>query len=77
MVTCAVEMSEKEAAGYLGISPYYLRNMRHGIHTHEGPPFTFKRGYHNGVQTVYYQHELDTWKASHKFRTWRKPCKKP
>jgi hypothetical protein len=56
-----------KAAQYLGISMFYLRNMRHGLHTHDGPQYI--EGIKRGVKCYYYPKEqLDKWKREHPFR---------
>ncbi len=60
-------MTTKEAATYLGISYYYLRNLRHLLHAQEGP--RFEVGYHRRSKACYYKKEdLDEWAKSHKWR---------
>jgi hypothetical protein len=64
-------MTTREAAIYLGLSVYYLRNMRHGIHNHKGPEFmVFKRreGMRGGMAYYYHMEELDKWNRLHKRR---------
>jgi len=60
-------MTTKQAAEYLGLSYYYLRNMRHLMHNHDGPPFTYVR--HPRGKACYYDiKDLDAWKNRHKYR---------
>lgn len=64
-------MSTKEAAQYLGLSPYYLRNLRHLLHAFDGPKYSMakrpgnKRG---GLMCVYLKEDLDAWAREHKGR---------
>lgn len=60
-------MNTKQAAKYLGISYYYLRNLRHDMHEHSGPEYTTEP-HAKGTQAVYTQEALDAWKATHPFR---------
>ncbi len=62
-------MSTREAAKYLGISYYYLRNLRHCMHNDPGPEYTEKR-YLRGEGYSYTKEALDAWAKS---RVWRKP----
>lgn len=64
----------EDAAKYLGVSLYYLRNMRHEMHEHSGPAFEYGPG-SKGIACYYSKDELDRWKATHKFRV-RKTTKK-
>jgi hypothetical protein len=60
-------LNTKEAALYLGISPYYLRNMRHDMLNHPGPKFT--EGKHPRGKACYYTKEdLDEWAKNHKWK---------
>lgn len=68
-------MSTKAAAAYLGLSYYYLRNLRHQMHQHDGPKYRMRcrkevmKGKGNkGVIAWYEVEDLNAWKASHKFR---------
>jgi hypothetical protein len=65
-------LNSKEAAKYLGISVYYLRNMRQLLHNHDGPAFTKGHG-RNKLGTRYKIEDLDKWKKEHKNRKewWR------
>lgn len=60
-------MTTKEAALYLGISVFYLRNMRQLLHNHDGPKYTLIR-YRNGMGYNYTREDLDAWAESHKWR---------
>jgi hypothetical protein len=64
-------MTPKEAAVYLGISVYYLRNMRHEMHAHEGPVYTRVMGKRT-KECRYAKEDLDLWAESHKWRKLRK-----
>lgn len=62
-------MNSRQAARYLGLSIYYLRNMRHLLHAHEGPDHTmvkrtFGRG--GGMTPEYTKEALDDWASKHK-----------
>lgn len=60
-------MTTKQAAEYLGISKYYLRNLRHGLHTYEGPKC--RQGKHpRGYAWYYTKEDLDNWKKTHAFK---------
>lgn len=62
-----MKLTTKEAAAYLGISLYYLRNMRHLLHNHDGP--TFEKAKHARGTACYYETtELDRWKHNHSWR---------
>lgn len=68
-------MTTKEAAKYLGISEYYLRNMRHLLHNHNGPKVEFiknTKGKGNKIIANYLKEDLDVWKSQHK---WKKQTK--
>lgn len=57
----------KEAAKYLGISPNYLRNMRHLQCNHEGPEYTVDK--HPRGKACYYSiKDLDTWSKNHNWK---------
>jgi hypothetical protein len=60
-------LSTKEAAKYLGISPYYLRNMRHLLLNHDGPAYVEVLR-PQGIACKYSVEELDKWKSTHKWR---------
>jgi hypothetical protein len=62
-----MKYTTREAAEYLGISYYYLRNMRHELHNHDGPKFTVEKG-RRGPTCMYDQEDLEEWKQSH---TWK------
>lgn len=63
-------MTTKQAAQYLGISVYYLRNLRHLLHQHDGPEYT--EGPHlNGIACYYTKEGLDRWAAQHRWRKTR------
>jgi hypothetical protein len=63
-------MTTKQAAQYLGIYAYYLRNMRHLMHAHNGPRYT--EGLHPRGKACYYKKEdLDAWAKEHKWRRGR------
>lgn len=67
-------LTTKEAATYLGISLYYLRNMRHFMHSHEGPKFimsTKGKGRRNKRIALYAVQDLDKWKMNHKWKNKR------
>lgn len=62
-------MKSPQAAAFLGISPFYLRNMRHELHTHNGPRYT---QCHDSGGRVYYDYaeaDLKAWALTH---SWRK-----
>jgi hypothetical protein len=60
-------LTTKQAAEYLGISIYYLRNMRHLIHNHDGPKYT--EGFHPRGKACYYTKEdLDSWAKNHRWK---------
>ncbi len=57
----------RQAAKYLGISFYYLRNMRRFELNHEGPiGFQVKTRY--GLNYQYTKEALDAWAAKHNWR---------
>lgn len=57
-------MTTKEAARYLGISYYYLRNLRHNL---AGPHYT--EGKHPRGKACYYTKEdCDYWASGHKWK---------
>lgn len=62
-----MKLTTKQAAEYLGLSYYYLRNMRHGLHNFEGPRFTFDK-HPRGLACYYLLEDLKNWKAQHPFR---------
>ena len=63
-------LTTKQAAEYLGISVYYLRNMRHLMHTHDGPKYQI--GLHPRGKACYYsERDLDAWANQHKWRRGR------
>lgn len=65
-------LTTKQAAAYLGISVYYLRNMRHLHHAHSGPKYT--EGKHPRGKACYYAKEdLDAWAMDHDWRSRYKP----
>lgn len=64
-------MTTKEAANYLGISYYYLRNLRHMLHQHDGPKYIKlpRKGKQRGGMACFYTKEaLDLWKSTNKWR---------
>lgn len=63
-------MTTPEAAKYLGVSEYYLRNMRHLMHNHDGPKC--RQGRHRrGTAWYYTVEDLDEWKSTHKWKKTR------
>ena len=61
-------LTTSEAARYLGISLYYLRNMRHLMHNHDGPEY-IKKACPTGGEAAYYSVEsLEKWKKNHKWK---------
>lgn len=60
-------MTTREAAQYLKISMAYLRNLRHGIHNHDGPICTEGRSA-RGKTWYYTKENLDLWLKNHKWR---------
>lgn len=58
-------LTTREAAEYLRISPYYLRNMRQFMHEHEGPEYQELKG-PNGLTCYYTKDQLDKWNSNHK-----------
>jgi hypothetical protein len=66
----------KEAALYLGLSPYYLRNMRQAMHNHEGPKYT-KEKHPRGTICLYSKEALDLWAKNHVRRTPGGKIRKP
>ena len=60
-------MTTPEAAKYLGISKYYLRNMRHLLYSWDGPNCTQIR-MARGLAWDYTKEDLDAWKTTHKQR---------
>jgi hypothetical protein len=58
-------MTTPEAAKYLGISYYYLRNMRHLLYTWDGPNCTQIK-HPRGMAWDYTKEDLDSWKNNHK-----------
>lgn len=64
-------MTTKQAAIYLGISTYYLRNMRQLLHRHDGPKFSMvprPKTSRGGLQCEYNVIDLDQWKREHKWK---------
>lgn len=62
-------MNAKDAAKYLNISEYYLRNMRHQMHIHDGPKcVAIKREKGYGIRYEYTKEDLDVWNMKHKRR---------
>ena len=60
-------MTTPEAAKYLGISKFYLRNMRHLLYTWDGPPCVQIK-HPRGMAWDYTKEDLDAWKITHKQR---------
>ena len=60
-------LTTKAAAEYLGISYYYLRNMRHLLHDFDGPECV-KVKHPRGYAYYYSIESLDKWKKEHKWR---------
>lgn len=60
-------MTTKEAAQYLCISLYYLRNMRHELHGHNGPNYSVMPE-RRGKPCYYTKEDLDEWAKNHKWR---------
>jgi hypothetical protein len=60
-------MTTPEAAKYLGISYYYLRNMRHLLYSWDGPTCVQIRT-PRGPAWDYTKEDLDSWKVTHKER---------
>jgi hypothetical protein len=61
-------MKTKEAAKLLGISSFYLRNLRHGLHPYAGPkcePVSNDRGF---MYWDYKEEDLRAWREEHPFR---------
>lgn len=58
-------MNTPDAAFYLGISEYYLRNMRHLMHKHEGPEYTVEK-VKNRTMCLYTKEALDKWDQQHR-----------
>lgn len=62
------KLNTKQAAAFLGVSYYYLRNLRQGLHPHDGPKCTPIGA--NPIKDYEYEiPALQEWAAKH---TWRK-----
>lgn len=64
-------MTTKQAAKFLNISPYYLRNLRQGLHTCEGPRYTMVRRIgtqRGGLVCHYAMEDLVIWCSTHRWR---------
>ncbi len=61
-------MNTRAAAEFLGISTYYLRNMRQCMHNDEGPKYTVVEHVRGNGACDYKVKDLIKWAQNHKWK---------
>lgn len=61
-------LTTRQAAEFLRISVYYLRNMRQGQHNHDGPTYLMLPGRRNSLTAFYNKELLLEWAKLHKWK---------